>query len=242
MENPYEKRDQRFRKFKAKDPSLTFGRFMAERMHKNLAAGEIGNPDGAISVALGDNFWFSGEARAKVLLAALAPEPRHKIIDYGCGSLRIGAHFIRCQDPGCFLGLDVIAGFYEFGKQAIGADLLAEKAPRFHVIDEAGIAEGEAFGADIVYSNVVCVHVHPDETADYFRNLVRLVHKPGARLFFSARISPTPVRFEFDGWSWPMEFYRDALAELQLVKTVLGKPSVRNGFETQPIDFEFRRG
>ncbi len=241
METPYEKRDLRFRKFKKRDPTLSFGRYMAERMHANLSRGDIGNPDGAISVALGESFWSAGEARAKTLLAAMAPSPHDRIVDYGCGSLRIGAHFIRRQEPGCFLGLDVIDGFYEFGKRAIGPALLAEKAPRFHVIDEAGIALGEAFGADMVYSNVVCVHVHPDETAEYFRNLLRLTHKQGARLVFSARISPAAVRFEFDGWSWPMEFYRDALAELTLVRTVLGKPSARNGVETQPIDFEFRR-
>ena len=68
-------------------------------------------------------------------------------------------------------------------------------------VAEPGLADGEAFAPDFVYSNVVCVHVHPDETEEYFRNLARLAHKPGARLLFNARLTDTPVRFEFDGWS-----------------------------------------
>lgn len=242
MENPYEKRDQRFRRFKAKDPALSFGRYMAERMYGELASGKIGNPGGAISVALGPNFWSAGEARAGKLMAAIAPAPHHKILEYGCGSLRIGAHFIRYLERGCFFGLDVIDGFYTLGKAALGTALLEEKSPRFQIIDDAGLDAGEAFAADVVYSNVVCVHVHPDETAAYFRNLARLAHKPGARLIFNARTSDVPLRFEFDGWSWPLAFYREALRGLALVRADTGRAKVQNGVETLPVEFEFRRG
>lgn len=241
MDDPYETRDRRFRELKDDDPTLTFGRYMAERMHRELKSGKIVNPRGAIPVALSSDFWSAGEAKAKRLLSVIAPAPRHRVIEYGCGSLRIGAHFIRHLDRGCFLGLDVIDGFYEIGKAALGAELLAQKAPRFHLIDEAGLAAGEAFGADVVYSNTVCVHVHPDETADYFRNLARLTRKQGARLIFNARTSEAPLRYEFDGWSWPMDFYRQALAELECVRAEAGRMQFQNGVSTLPVEFEFRR-
>jgi SAM-dependent methyltransferase len=241
VDNPYEKRDERFARFKAKDPTLTFGRYMAERMQAELASGKIGNPKGAIPVALGPDFWSAGEARARKLLSAIAPRPDSKVIDYGCGSLRIGAHFIARLARGCYFGLDVIEGFYGFGRQALGPALLEEKAPRFHIIDEAGLTMGEAFGADIVFSNVVCIHIHPDETTDYFRNLARLAHKPGARLLFNARTTEAPVRYEFDGWSWPMTFYTEALPGFELVRADRGVPQFQNGIQTLPVDFEFRR-
>jgi hypothetical protein len=139
------------------------------------------------------------------------------------------------------MGLDVVDGYYEMGKAALGPAFLAEKAPRLHVIDEDGMRAGEEFGADIVYSNMVCVHVHPDERREYFSNLLRLTHRRGARLVFNAMTSEEPRRFEFDSWSWPMDDYRRALAGLDLVRADLGKLHVQNGVESLPVEFEFVR-
>jgi hypothetical protein len=241
MNPSFEKRDQRFRRFKEKDPQLSFARYAAERMHGELMARHPYNPNGAISAALEPNFWEAGESKARKLLEAMAPARGDKVLEYGCGSLRIGAHFIRHLDPGCFMGMDVIAGFYELGVTAIGPEMMGEKAPRLSVIDEAGLAQGEAFAPDFLYSNVVCVHVHPDEIEDYFRNLARLAHKQGARLVFNARLTEQPVRFEFDGWSWPLEFYRDNLAGFAMVRATTGTMQTQNGVETMPVEFEFRR-
>ena len=241
MDPAFEKRDQRFRRFKEKDPSLSFARYAAERMHGELLKRHPYNPNGAISAALEPSFWEAGESKAKKLLQAMAPARQDKVLEYGCGSLRIGAHFIRYLDPGCFMGMDVIAGFYELGIAAIGPEMMREKAPRLAVIDEAGLKAGAVFAPDFVYSNVVCVHVHPDEVDDYFRNLARLAHKPGARLIFNARLTDTPTRFEFDGWSWPLDFYRDHLPGFDITRAATGTMQTQNGVQTMPVDFEFHR-
>ncbi|MBV8975968.1 MAG: class I SAM-dependent methyltransferase [Alphaproteobacteria bacterium] len=237
-----EAREARYLKFKAKNPQVPFSRYLMERQYRNMRKGDQA-PSGALRIALGspDEFWQSGRAKAEKLMARAELAPSHKAIEYGCGSLRIGAHFIRFLKAGHFLGLDVIDGFYELGKRALGPELLSAKSPRFHVIDAAGLAMAEAFDADVVFSNVVCVHVHPDETAEYFRNLARLAHKPGARLLFNAHISDVPLRFEFDGWSWPMAFYKNALEGFALVRAELGRPRMQDGVQTAPVDFEFRR-
>lgn len=241
MTNPYEKRDRKFAEAQSADPALTFARYENERRHRRLLSGRIGMPDGAIAAALGADFWGAGEAKAKKLLAKMAPAPSQKVVEYGCGALRIGAHFIRRLAPGCFFGLDVISGFYEFGATAIGREIMDEKAPRLHVIDEQGLGLAEAFAADIVFSNVVCVHVHPSETAEYFRNLARIAHKPGARLFFNAWTSEQPVRFEYSSWSWPLETYRQRLGELELVNVAAGNPQTQGGAAITPVELEFRR-
>jgi cyclopropane fatty-acyl-phospholipid synthase-like methyltransferase len=237
----FEKRDLRFRRFKDKDPGLSFARYAAERMHGELLQRHPYNPKGAISAALEPSFWEAGRNKAEKLLAAMAPARGDKVLEYGCGSLRIGAHFIRYLDAHCFMGLDVISGFYEMGVAALGPQMMAEKAPRLAVIDEAGIAQGEAFAPDFVYSNVVCVHVHPDEVDAYFGNLARLAHKPGARLIFNARLTDTPTRFEFDGWSWPLDFYKDHLPGFDMIRAATGTMQVQNDIQTMPVDFEFRR-
>jgi len=50
-----------------------------------------------------------------------------------------------------------------------------------------------------------------------------------------------PLRYEFDGWSWPMGFYREALAELECVRAEIGRMQFQNGISTLPVEFEFRR-
>ena len=73
--------------------------------------------------------------------------PDSILIDYGCGSLRVGAHFIRYLDPGCYFGLELAEGLYEIGQEVIGRELLDGKFPRFgfvSCIDTAGskVAQG----------------------------------------------------------------------------------------------------
>jgi len=236
----FETREARYRKFKEKNPQTGFAQYLMQRQLRTLGQG---NTTGALSVALGarDEFWSAGEAKARKLMSAMALAPHHKAIEYGCGSLRVGAHFIRHLDKGRFLGMDVIDGFYEIGKAMIGAALLDEKAPRFFVIDEPALAAAAAFAADFVYSNVVCVHVHPDETDAYFRNLARLTHAPGARLIFNAALFERPVRYAFDGWAWPLEFYKESLAGLTCMRADTGRKQTRDGHDITPVEFEFRR-
>ncbi|HEX4296213.1 MAG TPA: hypothetical protein VHZ29_18920 [Rhizomicrobium sp.] len=240
MSEGFEAREARYRKFKEKNPQASFAQYLMRRQLRTLGNG---NTTGALSVALGEReeFWSAGESKAKKLMSAMTLAPHHKAIEYGCGSLRVGAHFIRALATDGFFGLDVIDGFYEIGKAMIGAELLAAKAPRFGIIGEPALAEAAQFAADFVYSNVVCVHVHPDEVDAYFHDLARLTHKRGARLVFNAALFERPVRYAFDGWAWPLEFYRQSLAGLDCVRTDLGRSQNRNGHEITPVELEFRR-
>jgi cyclopropane fatty-acyl-phospholipid synthase-like methyltransferase len=239
----FDTRQAQYLRFKKKRPNASFAEFLTESHCRSVTKGKRENPSGAIEVALGDSetFWKSGEAHAHRLFAEMSLRRDHKVIEYGCGSLRLAAHFIRYLDPEHFFGLDVISGYYELGKAAIEQDILEEKSPQFAVISDASIAQAQEFGADRVYSNLVCVHVHPDEIGTYFQNLVRLTHRPGSRLIFNAEISDTAIRYKFNCWAWPMAFYRESLCDLDFVGATVGRPRSREGFEVKPAEFEFRR-
>jgi hypothetical protein len=236
VDDAFARREARYLRFKELNPDVPFSHYLMERQLRTLSAGS-----GALKVAFASNeeFWASGEARAKRLLAGV--EPRHNVVEYGCGSLRIAAHFIRHLDPGRFFGLDVVAGFYEAGMIAIGTALAAEKVPRLEVIGEDSLAAAQALGADLVYSNVVCSHVHPDEIENYFHNLARLAQRPGARLIFNAELCEHPHRYAFDGWAWPLEFYKQSLSALTLARATTSSPRIRGGETVVPVDFEFHR-
>jgi len=243
-DDPFAARDLRVREFLQKNPQATFAQYMMEKECQNLLAGKARNPAGALAVATGDSteFWKSGEAKAAKLIKLMALKPHHKVIEYGCGSLRLGGHLIRYLNRGGFFGLDVISCFYEIGMAAIGAELIEKKAPHLRVIDEPALAEAAGHSADFVFSNAVCFHVHPDEIQTYFQNLTRLVHRRGARLFFSAELSDLPQRNEYARWSWPLEFYKKSLSELELVRASIRRTRDVGGTEIKAVEFEFRRG
>jgi SAM-dependent methyltransferase len=242
MENPYEQQDRQFLRQKRKQPDLTFAQFAMDRVIKAMEVGNV-NPDAALTVALCNpqKFWEAAEPKAQKWFKTMGLKRRHRVIEYGCGSLRLGAHFIRYLDPGCFFGMDVISGFYEVGLPAIGDRLIAAKKPVLGVIGEDTLQAGVAFDADIVCSNTVCVHVHPDEMDEYFRNLIRLTAKPGARLIFNAMLGERLHRFGFNSWAWPMEFFRDSVKELEFVRADVGREKETRGTRMNMVEFEFKR-
>jgi SAM-dependent methyltransferase len=243
MENPYERQDEDYRIFKQAHPEISFARYAMDRVVRRMGDGKVKNPDAALTIALcnPDKFWEAAESKFQRWLKTMALKKTQRLIEYGCGSLRLGAHFIRYLEPGRFFGMDVVSGFYETGLEALGPAMVAEKKPRLGVIDEATLADGVAFAADFVCSNTVCVHVHPDEIQQYFRNLVRLTAKPGARLVFNAVLLDRPHRFEFNSWAWPREFYEEHLKELEQMHVKVGQLRVKDGVHMNLVEFEYRR-
>jgi hypothetical protein len=220
VEDKSEKWDAPFQAFRRKNPGASFAQFYAHRVAKKIAAGEAHTTLGGKihepkRSELGEiPFAEAGRDRFQAFRKMMHLEPRHRLIDYGCGSLRIGYHMMNYFDPGNYFGLDVTTDFIDIGKQLIGASL-TERKPHLAAISPASIAEAKAFNADFVFSSAVAMHVHPDETKTYYGNLQELTAKPGAELFFGVHLSRKPERFAPQGWSWPLEFYVKSLPKLR---------------------------
>ena len=241
-ENPYKAQYVRFRKFRRENPDVGFAEYTMNLVVRGMKAGRV-NPDSALGIAQLNpgKFWEAAEPKAVKWFKTMGLKRRHKVIEYGCGSLRLGAHFIRYLDRGNYFGLDVISDFYQQGEQTIGAKMIGEKAPVLRAINPQSVAEGAAFGADFVCSNTVAVHVHPTEMETYFKNLAQLTAKPGARLIFNAVVFDRRKRFEFNSWAWPVEVYKEALGELECLRAEIGRPRVKDGIEMKLAEFEFVR-
>jgi SAM-dependent methyltransferase len=206
-----ERLDERYRKYVADHPGVSYAEWMNIVQVESLSRG-------GEHATLGPNLrkypnWWDAGANAFYRYQRTFPILRRsRVVDYGCGSLRVGGHFIRYLDPGHYFGLDVGMGFIDMGKALVGDALLAQKTPRFASIDEDSMREAVAFDADIVCSNAVSYHVHPDEAPLYFANLARLAHKPGATLFFDVSVSDEPIdKLQL---SMPVDYFRQALPRL----------------------------
>lgn len=226
----YTQQDLLFHKHRKEHPDVSFAQFRGEQIASRLEAGHdhfsLGRKlRGADGKEL--EFWTAGSEKTAFYFERMRLKPHHRVVDYGCGSLRTGSHFIRFLNPGCYFGLDVVPDFFRIGQDLIGEDLLREKAPTFRVIGPASVAEAAKFAADFVISTAVCIHVHPDELPQYFANLMQITSKPGARLFMNAAVSRRPVRSRYDSWAWPLRRYRAGLPELRLVQRPPGRESLR---------------
>ncbi len=215
MSEIFDERDRRFLDLRKSNPSLTYAQYQTDI---ELASIRSGNDHATLGPRLRkhpDDWWAAGAHSFARLQRLSALRETDKVLEYGCGSLRVGGHFIRYLEPGHYFGLDVTDGFYEMGRELIGAEILRLKQPQLHVIGEETLQAGAAFAADIVISIAVSYHVHPSETAAYYANLERLAVRPGARLFFDASISDVPLRNR--SWCWPLDFYKQSLPGLTFI-------------------------
>lgn len=212
--------DTGFERFRTERPGATFAEFyVAGAMakirdgHRMVSLGPRLHPD-----ASGEDVGFAdaGKETAQRVIERAGLKPQHRLIDYGCGSLRVGLHLMSYLDAGNYWGFDVTTDFIDIGRGLIG-ELIKDKQARLATINESSLAGGVAFGADVVCSNVVAYHVHPDEMAVYLDNLRTLTSKPGSILVFDAKIAAAPIRVGRAGWAWPMDHFVRGLAPLELV-------------------------
>ncbi|MDQ6437583.1 class I SAM-dependent methyltransferase [Mesorhizobium sp. LHD-90] len=163
-----------------------------------------------------------------------------KVCDYGCGSLRIGAHFITSQAPGSYFGIDVSEDFIAYGKELLGEQLLLAKRPRLGKISTE-LDEVAAAGVDLLFSTDVASHVHPDEKPEYFDNIKKIVHRTGSAAVILAITAERTVRYQRSGWAWPLGYYEESMRPLSLTKDRFRKTIVRNGYKLNSIMLTFQR-
>ncbi len=166
-----------------------------------------------------EDWWQAGRDRFQKMIKTFAIAPSDRVIDYGCGSLRLGGHFMRHLEPGHYFGLDVTADLIAMGCELIGAETVAERAPHLAVIDESALAEAETFGASFLFSEAVDYHVVPDELDFYYATLLRLTRAPGSTLLLSVRMADTDHEYIQGCWARPLEHFIRVLAPLVYVKS-----------------------
>lgn len=133
-------------------------------------------------------------------LRALGLKRSHRCIEIGCGSLWAAEPVIKFLEPERFLGLDVTDLFYGPARERLGAELLAEKSPRFAIISAQALARGSRFRPDFIFSRRTLVHVPPAGLPAFLGQACAMmspatvcVHETPAR----------PIRsYQFNKYSW----------------------------------------
>lgn len=194
---------------------------------------------GARANGADEDWWKAGEKNFRKMVRLFGLTEKDRVVDYGCGSLRVGAHVIRFLEPGHYFGLEVTPDLIEIGQELIGPELLAAKKPFLAAIDETSVAAASDFGASFVFSHAVAKNVVRSELPFYLAALRRIAHAPGCILYFSAKLADKEFEYLPGGWARPLAAYTEPLRPLELVRihNASGEPG---GPAIQSCKLEFR--
>jgi hypothetical protein len=94
--------------------------------------------------------------------------PDDIVVDYGCGTLRLGALFIEYLKADRYIRLDIDRRILTAGREQLADDIVATKRPTLEVISKESLARVAARKPRWVCSKGVLQHVPPEELDDYF--------------------------------------------------------------------------
>jgi SAM-dependent methyltransferase len=132
------------------------------------------------------------------LLTTVGLRAHHRVLDIGCGSLRIGRLLIPYMNRENYTGIEPNRWLVEDGiRYELGADAIRIKAPAFYYGDTpALLQECEAF--DYVVAQSIFSHCGPDLIASWLQGIFPLTK--GAML---ATFLPDVADFSTPGWHYP---------------------------------------
>jgi hypothetical protein len=112
------------------------------------------------------------------------------VVDYGCGTLRVGKTFIEYLEPSCFVGLDIDHRILDTGLALLPPGLAEEKKPILGVITDEMLDSVASMRPKWIFSKGVIHHVPPADLGEFFANISRLTH-PDTDVLIWARFSDT---------------------------------------------------
>lgn len=135
------------------------------------------------------------------LLFHLGLRENHRVLDFGCGSLRLGRLLIPWLAPGRYFGIDPSRWLIdEAFAHELGPGLLGLKQPSFdHNADFDCAVFGQRF--DFVVAQSILTHCGPDLCRRFFGQLARVLAPDGLAVFsyIPGPGAPAPA----EGWHYP---------------------------------------
>lgn len=231
---------KKFEKIRKDNPDLTFSQFYVEEVKKLVDEKGKHTTIGA-NIQSSKSWKKAGIKHFKQLVEKGNITESSRVLDYGCGSLRIGQHFISFLNSGCYMGIDVTDDFIQMGLDMMDNQVVAEKVPVFGFVDsDDDIDRAVEFAPDFLFAHGVHFHIHPDELDRFYANVSRIAHRKNALFVFKAQIADTPTRYHQRGWAWPLETLQENLPDFELIE-VYNKGAVDEKVNMQTCFLRFQR-
>ncbi|MBI2717488.1 MAG: hypothetical protein HY245_02235 [Rhizobiales bacterium] len=209
-----------YRLWRLSHPGASFADYYADGIGRKL---DMGKPHRTLGRAFWSHesfFASQGDRGSKFesegvklfdKIKALGIQPGHVVVDYGCGSLRIGQHFIRYLEAGHYWGLDVTDRFFTDGLALIPGTTVADRRPNLGVIGEDTLARARTANPDYIFSMAVMKHVPKEEMGRYWSNLIGLM-KTGSTAIVDCDIAARDMRTAAKNWAYTEAYVRCQIA------------------------------
>src|SRR5262245_25729949 len=185
----------RFVLWSLRNPGRSFTDFYADRVISSIANGKRHS-------SLGPNLKpgsSEGANRTFFWLLRQGVQPNDIVVDYGCGTLRVGVLLIEYLDADRYVGMDIDERILNLGRSALTPTLVESKHPTLELISAESLDRIAGKGPKWVFSKGVLQHVPPNELHEYFLRLSCLIHA-GATGFIRVRVASAVKRLGPKTW------------------------------------------
>lgn len=202
--------------WRIRNPSRPFSDYYVNRVNRGITKGAMSAP--LVTGTEPDdpfarNIFGIAHAVLQDLQSRGLSETSH-LVDYGCGSLRIGRALIGYLGTGCYTGLDVTDQFYLGGLAHIDPDLIVSKKPCFAVISPQTIARAARVPQNFVFCLAVFQHVPPQDIENFIQTITALIG-PGTIGLFYFKSSRKLRRIRAASWVYPDSFMVEKFRSLR---------------------------
>lgn len=167
-----DRKKSKFALWQDQNPKGTFKQFYAEKLSKALA-GEKRHS------SIGPSLKKKGLHKTPHIFSKLIArglKPSDVFVDFGCGTLRVGASLIEYLEPDRYIGFDIDKKILDVGRDMLPPGVCEAKRPRLEVVSRQSLDEAAALHPDWIFSKGVLQHVPPAELSEFFENLASLMH------------------------------------------------------------------
>ena len=147
----------------------------------------------------------AGEHAAFLRRNGLAPS--HRLLDYGCGSLRLGYHVIPYLSSGRYVGAEIAETRVERGRRMLERAGIARDRYEIVVVSDCTLKELAPRQFDVAWAKSVFTHM-PDDDIRTALVAMRARLAPGGRFYFTFTPAERPRRFRLRDFYHPPEYMR----------------------------------
>jgi cyclopropane fatty-acyl-phospholipid synthase-like methyltransferase len=141
-------------------------------------------------------------------LATHGLKPDSTLLDYGCGALAAGIHFIEYLAPAKYVGVDISTEVLAEGRRRLERMNLSKKRPELHRIESGSLAALKERRFDVIWAQSVLTHMPPGDIQNLLQAIRPHLHE-GSRFFATfAATDGEPHQKLFKDWYYNIEFFR----------------------------------
>jgi SAM-dependent methyltransferase len=142
--------------------------------------------------------------------------PTTRFLDFGCGALAAGLHFVAYLERGGYTGTDISQEALRQGAQRLQDARLADKGARLVHLSSTSLSPLAGAQFDIGWAQSVFTHMPPADIRAVLAQLPPLLAPAGCFYATYAWSATGPEQRQFKDWYYNFDFFRDAAASARL--------------------------